>query len=128
MALAVCPGCAQLRGGVSNGAESPLVQRLCQGGVSGTPLALAAERVRGLFTALPEGLSRKSGICGVVANARRATSPAALCALHLPPLWGNGHYEKTMDTFLDMTKRLRGAVARRQRRWLVFLSYGLGSG
>jgi hypothetical protein len=51
-----------------------------------------------LFAALPEGLPRKSGICGV-ANARRATSPAALCALHLPLLRGNGLHEKIMNTF-----------------------------
>ena len=48
--------------------------------------------------ALPEGLPRKSGIC-CVAHPRRATSPSAVCALHLPPLRGNGHHEKVVNMF-----------------------------
>ena len=49
------------------------------------------------FAALPEGLPRKGSVCGV-ANPRRATSPAAVCALHPLPFRSNGHHEKTLNT------------------------------
>jgi hypothetical protein len=52
-----------------------------------------------LFAALPEGLPRKGSVCGV-ANTRRATSPAAFCALHPPPLRGNGHHGEIVNTLL----------------------------
>ena len=57
----------------------------------------AQRRVR-LFAALPEGLPRKGSVCGV-ANPRRATSPAAVCALQPLPLRGNGLHEKIVNTF-----------------------------
>ncbi|UJB66737.1 hypothetical protein YS110_19180 [Acidovorax sp. YS12] len=65
--------------------------------------ALCLVKVRndecGFLLPCPKGCPRKRGICGA-ANARRATSPAALCALHLPLLRGNGLYEKIVNTFL----------------------------
>ena len=43
-------------------------------------------------------LPRKGGVCGV-ANPRRATSPAAVCALQPLPMRGSGLYEKIVNTF-----------------------------
>jgi acetyl-CoA synthetase len=46
----------------------------------------------------PCRVARKGSVCGV-ANPRRATSPAAVCALHPLPLRGNGHHEPVVNTF-----------------------------
>jgi hypothetical protein len=46
----------------------------------------------------PKGCPAKAA-SGGVAHPRRATSPAVVCALHLPPWRGNGHHEKSVNRF-----------------------------
>ena len=53
---------------------------------------------RGVFGAMPFGLPRKGWVRGV-ANPRRATSPAVVCASRPQPLRGNVPHEKILNRF-----------------------------